>query len=64
MDFQKKPLIAFFMGNVDSVRKTLRVLTSDSAKALIIVFGRVRLYMNLRSPNHLRVKKKVWETNV
>ena len=60
-DAQRKFLGIGILREVDSVRKTLKVLTSVSAKPSIIAFGKVRLDKNLREvPTFLGENDPAW----
>lgn len=62
---QKKFLGIGILREVDSVRKTLKVLTSVSAKPSIIAFGKVRLDENLREvPTFLGENDTAWQANI
>jgi polynucleotide 5'-kinase involved in rRNA processing len=64
-DSQKKFLGIGILRGVDSVRKTLKVLTSVSATPLIIVLGKVRLDENLRElPTFLGENNTAWQANI
>jgi len=64
-DAQRKILGIGILREVDSVRKTLKVLTSVSAKPSIIAFGKVRLDENLRElPTFLGENNTAWQANI
>jgi len=64
-DAQRKILGIGILREVDSVRKTLKVLTSVSAKPAIIAFGKVRLDENLRElPTFLGENNTAWQANI
>ena len=64
-DSQRKFLGIGILREVDSVRKTLKVLTSVSAKPSSIAFGKVRLDENLREvPTFLGENDTAWQANI